>query len=84
MMTPEMFAEAFVRPTSFKQVVEMRRDGKDIWPSRRAAMEWFSKRMPWSRWDARVLRLLVVSAVCWDVSLSNTQVMSGPWATGSA
>jgi len=37
----------------------MTREGKDIWPSRPAALEWFSKRIPWNRWDPRVLHLFV-------------------------
>jgi len=58
-MTREIYAVAFQEPTLLKQVMEMTRSGKDIWPSRDAALEWFSKRGPWKRWDPRVLRLLV-------------------------
>ncbi|PPQ72245.1 hypothetical protein CVT24_002345 [Panaeolus cyanescens] len=32
---------------------------RDHWPSKEKALEYFSKRLPWSIWDPRVLRLLV-------------------------
>jgi hypothetical protein len=61
MMTREIFAIAFEEPTLLKTVMEMTRNGKDIWVSREAALEWYSKRAPWQQWDPRVLRLFVVS-----------------------
>lgn len=61
MMTREIYAVAFKEPTLFKQVIERTRKGKDIWPSRDAALKWLSERSPWKRWDPRVLRLFIVS-----------------------
>ena len=61
MMTREIFAVAFAEPTLYKQVIQMTRERKDIWPSRDVALKWFSQRNPWRQWDRRVLLLFVVS-----------------------
>lgn len=71
-MTREIFSVAFKEPTLLKQVMEMTRKGKDIWPSRDAALEWFSQRNPWKRWDPRVLRLFLVRAVVFLVIGTST------------
>ena len=63
MMTRDIFSVAFKKPSLLKQVIEMTRKGKDTWPSRPAALEWFSKRTPWKQWDSRALHLLVVSSI---------------------
>jgi hypothetical protein len=60
-MTREIFAVAFAEPTLYKQVIQMTRERKDIWPSRDVALKWFFQRNPWSHWDRRVLLLFVVS-----------------------
>src|ERR1700692_3034250 len=74
MMTRDIFAVAFKEPSLFKRVIQMTREGKDIWPSRPAALEWFSKRIPWNRWDPRVLHLFVVSLFYFIYSLLKLDV----------
>jgi len=59
MITREIFDEAFRGSTTFKRVIQMTRECRDTWPSRSAALEWFSKRNPWSRWDNRALNLFI-------------------------
>jgi len=59
MMTREIFAIAFEEPTLLKSVMEMTRNGKDIWVTREAALAWYSRRAPWQKWDPRVLRLFI-------------------------
>lgn len=36
---------------------------RDHWASKEKALEYFSKRLPWSIWDPRLVRLLVVSTI---------------------
>ncbi|EGO03375.1 hypothetical protein SERLA73DRAFT_174842 [Serpula lacrymans var. lacrymans S7.3] len=59
MMTREMYETALQNPTMFKKIKAATMKRKDIWPSRDAARQWFSLRLPWKRWDTQVLQLLV-------------------------
>ena len=61
-MTPEIYKLALERDTVLLRAIEIAKGRKDIWPSRAAAREWFAKRLPWRRWDPRVLDLYVVCA----------------------
>ncbi len=60
MMTREIYQRALEQDTVLLRAIEVARGRKDTWPSRAAAREWFSKRLPWGHWDARVLDLYVV------------------------
>ncbi len=60
MMTRGIYQRALEQDTVLLRAIEVARGRKDIWPSRAAAREWFSKRLPWRRWDARVIDLYVV------------------------
>ncbi|TFK83326.1 alpha/beta-hydrolase [Polyporus arcularius HHB13444] len=64
MMTREIYRRALEQDTVLLRAIEVARGRKDIWPSRAAAREWFPKRLPWRRWDARVLDLYVEYALC--------------------
>ncbi|KAI0766213.1 alpha/beta-hydrolase [Trametes elegans] len=64
MMTPEILQRAFAQDTVLLRAVDIARTRKDTWPSRPAAREWLARRLPWRRWDARVLDLFVENALC--------------------
>lgn len=79
MMTQELLAKAKTQNTPLLAAVEEAKMRKDIWPSRDAAREWFSKRLPYKLWTPEVLQLFVVrmawfhaascsGAVCADLS----------------
>ncbi|KAK7012836.1 alpha/beta-hydrolase [Favolaschia claudopus] len=55
MMTKEIMAEAFKRPNEITRVMQAVKTRQDIWESREAARAWFAKRLPWKRWDTRIL-----------------------------
>ncbi|KAJ7759148.1 alpha/beta-hydrolase [Mycena metata] len=54
-MTKELLAEAFKRPTEIVRVMNAVKNRRDIWESKEAARAWFAKRLPWNRWDTRIL-----------------------------
>ncbi|RDX51314.1 alpha/beta-hydrolase [Lentinus brumalis] len=62
-MTREVFARATRKGKAWKLLVEMAKTRKDTWPSREAARDWMSKRLPWSSWTARCLDLFVEYAL---------------------
>ncbi|KAI0352116.1 hypothetical protein OH77DRAFT_1460879 [Trametes cingulata] len=64
MMTPDILKRAFEKDTVLLRAVDVARKRKDIWPSRAAAKDWLSKRLPWRRWDPRVLDLYIEHALC--------------------
>lgn len=37
---------------------------KDTWNSREEALQFFHKRLPWIKWDKRVLDLFLVCSIC--------------------
>ncbi|KAJ6498321.1 alpha/beta-hydrolase [Mycena vulgaris] len=55
MMTKEILAEAFKHPTEIVRVMNAVKKRQDIWESREIARAWFAKRLPWKRWDPRIL-----------------------------
>ncbi|OJT03415.1 hypothetical protein TRAPUB_5992 [Trametes pubescens] len=63
MMTREILKNALEKDTHLIRAVEVARKRKDIWPSREAAREYFSTRLPWRRWDKRVLDLYTEHAL---------------------
>ncbi len=62
MMTREILKNALEKDTHLIRAVEVARKRKDTWPSREAAREYFSTRLPWRRWDKCVLDLYTVCA----------------------
>ncbi len=61
-MTRKVFARATKKGKAWELLVEMAKTRKDIWPSREAARDWMSKRLPWNCWTPRCLDLFVVSS----------------------
>ena len=61
MLSRELWRVVFKEPTLFNRIMEMTRRGKNNWPSREAARQWFSKRNPWKTWDAQAFDLMIVS-----------------------
>ncbi|KAI0365459.1 alpha/beta-hydrolase [Pilatotrama ljubarskyi] len=45
------------------RAVQFAKTRKNTWPSRQAAREWLAKRLPWRRWDARILDLFIEHAL---------------------
>lgn len=43
--------------------LEVTKNRRDIWPSKKEALEWFAARRPWKTWDRRALEAYVV---CWS------------------
>lgn len=63
MMTREEHKRFVEKDSARKRAMEMALVRKDIWPSRAEAHEWFARRAPWKRWDARALQLYVVCLI---------------------
>ncbi|KAI0648725.1 alpha/beta-hydrolase [Trametes meyenii] len=59
MMTPETMRAAEENGELLLRAADIARARKDIWPSRAAAKAWFAKRLPWNKWDARILDLFM-------------------------
>ncbi|KAJ7509016.1 hypothetical protein B0H11DRAFT_2270556 [Mycena galericulata] len=59
MMTKEIFAQGS-ELSEMTRVIDAVKKRRDIWESREAARAWFTQRLPWKRWDARVLDAFVV------------------------
>jgi len=55
MMTKESSAQAFKQLSEVMRVIESVKKRRDIWESREIARAWFEKRLPWKRWDSRIL-----------------------------
>ncbi|TFK86474.1 alpha/beta-hydrolase [Polyporus arcularius HHB13444] len=62
-MTRKVFARATKKGKAWELLVEMAKTRKDIWPSREAARDWMSKRLPWNSWTPRCLDLFVEYAL---------------------
>ncbi|KAJ7509012.1 hypothetical protein B0H11DRAFT_1847506 [Mycena galericulata] len=58
MMTKEIFAQGS-ELSEMTRVIDAVKKRRDIWESREAARAWFTQRLPWKRWDARVLDAFV-------------------------
>ncbi|KAL1937276.1 hypothetical protein VTO73DRAFT_13885 [Trametes versicolor] len=64
MMTRDMLNKVrFDKASPLTRAVDAVRMRKEVWPSRPAAREWLAKRLPYRRWDARVLDLYVEHAL---------------------
>ncbi|KAI0353720.1 alpha/beta-hydrolase [Trametes cingulata] len=62
MATPETLRRAEENGELLPRAADIARVRKDVWPGpggREAARAWFAKRLPWSRWDGRVLGLFI-------------------------
>ncbi|KAI8984799.1 Alpha/beta hydrolase family-domain-containing protein [Trametes punicea] len=57
MVTRERLQEAIKEGAMMLRAPDAARARKNVWPSRPEAKEWFAKRLPWRRWDPRVLDL---------------------------
>ncbi|KAJ6456447.1 alpha/beta-hydrolase [Mycena sanguinolenta] len=55
MLTKELMAEAFKQLSEVTRVSDAVKTRRDIWESREIARSWFAKRLPWKRWDSRIL-----------------------------
>ncbi|KAJ7463440.1 alpha/beta-hydrolase [Mycena galericulata] len=54
MMTKEIFAQGS-ELSEVTRVIDAVKKRRDTWESREVARAWFAKRLPWKRWDTRVL-----------------------------
>jgi hypothetical protein len=62
MVTRELFFKHFdERMATMEFTVDATSIRRDTWPGREEAFKWLSKRFPWSEWDERAVRILVVS-----------------------
>ncbi|KAJ7621153.1 alpha/beta-hydrolase [Roridomyces roridus] len=59
MMTKEILDKTFKTPSELSRVIDAVKQRKDIWQSREVARAWFAKRLPWKRWDPRVLDIFI-------------------------
>ncbi|KAJ7320733.1 alpha/beta-hydrolase [Mycena albidolilacea] len=55
LMTKKILAEGFDQLSELTRIMDAVKKRRDIWESREIALVWFSKRLPWKRWDTRIL-----------------------------
>jgi hypothetical protein len=87
MMTGDIFSVAFEKPSTYTQVLEVVRTGKDARPPHHVALEWYSKWSLWKQWNPRALHLLVVSAIYTSPAVSRDNcscIETGVWSVGFA
>ncbi|KAF4563902.1 hypothetical protein EYR36_003146 [Pleurotus pulmonarius] len=58
-LTKELYYNDLEYQATSKFLIKGAKTRRDAWPSKDAALTWFSKRFPWSGWDTRVLRSFV-------------------------
>ncbi|KAJ7104443.1 alpha/beta-hydrolase [Mycena belliarum] len=59
MMRKETLAQSSTKASEFKRILIGVKKRRDVWASREIARTWFRERLPWRRWDARVIDGLV-------------------------
>ena len=61
--SPNSIAKVKQDSGPLEMMLEYTKSKRDIWDSREAARTWMAKRLPWNRWDPKVLDLFIVRAV---------------------
>lgn len=68
----EIFAQLPVTKQKSLLFLEATKTRRDIWASKKEALEWLVVRRPWKAWDRRALEAYVVSYIIDFISMCDT------------